>query len=331
MSSKRIQWPDLLKAFAITLVVIGHVVSTYDPRGYKAPIAEWIYSFHMPLFMMLSGMFFKYTLDKPFWLMIKIKCRTLLLPLLSWSIILIFFQLLVTTPLNEWSDVLKNWVLSGGPLRGYWYLKCLFLYLVVGYIAIVILNSEVAAAIATTALFLILPNVNFSRMMIVFFWLGYGYFAANKAITRKGWCFIVFMLIMIACYTNEWYIFTYLGANSVVSYCKFVIMGASASLFWILLFNIIFRQSYTNRAIRLFAWIGTVSLGIYCLHPLFYDPVIYLPILGNIHSHSTLIYLLWSIMTIVLCLPIIHLIMKSHILSFLLLGKRFTPEIDLSK
>lgn len=70
MTPKRIQWPDLLKAFAIILVVIGHVVSTYDSRGYNAPIALWIYSFHMPLFMMLSGMFFKYTLDKPFWPML---------------------------------------------------------------------------------------------------------------------------------------------------------------------------------------------------------------------------------------------------------------------
>lgn len=62
----RIQWPDLLKAFAITLVVIGHVISTYDSRGYHATIAEWIYSFHMPLFMMLSGMFFKYTFGNHF-------------------------------------------------------------------------------------------------------------------------------------------------------------------------------------------------------------------------------------------------------------------------
>ena len=280
----------------------------------------------MPLFMMLSGMFFKYTLDKPFWSMIKIKCRTLLLPLLSWSIILIVFQLLIATPLNEWSDVLKNWVLSGGPLRGYWYLKCLFLYLVVGYIAIVILKSEVAAAVATTALFLILPDVNFSRMMIVFFWLGYGYSVVNKLIINRKGCFAVFMAIMIACYINEWYKFTYLGVNSMIGYCKFVVMGASASLFWILLFNIIFRQSYTNRAIRLFAWIGTVSLGIYCLHPLFYDSAIYKPILGNIHGHPTLIYLLWSFVTIVVCLLIIHLILKSHILSFLLLGKKYTPN-----
>ena len=92
--SKRILWPDLLKAFAISLVVVGHIVTTFDAEHYDAPIARWIYSFHMPLFMMLSGMFFGYTLDKPFRSMFVTKCRTLLLPLLSWSLILLAFQVL---------------------------------------------------------------------------------------------------------------------------------------------------------------------------------------------------------------------------------------------
>lgn len=186
MQHTRIQWPDLLKAFAITLVVVGHVVSTYDYRSYNAPIAEWIYSFHMPLFMMLSGMFFKHTLDKPFWPMIKIKCRTLLLPLFSWSIILLLFQLFVATPFNEWVYGVKDWFSSGGPLRGYWYLKCLFLYLVIGYIAVKSLKNKLFAAVVTTALFLFLPNVNFSRMMIIFFWTGYGYSIVNQPNINRG-------------------------------------------------------------------------------------------------------------------------------------------------
>lgn len=186
MSLQRIQWPDLLKAFAIILVVIGHVVSTYDVRGYNAPIALWIYSFHMPLFMMLSGMFFKYTLDKPFGLMIKLKCRTLLLPLVSWSLILLGFQLVTVTPLNEWIENIKLWIIAGGPLRGYWYLKCLFLYLIIGYIAVKLLKNVYISAIITCSIFIILPNVNFSRMMIVFFWLGFCYSIVNQKISSWG-------------------------------------------------------------------------------------------------------------------------------------------------
>jgi fucose 4-O-acetylase-like acetyltransferase len=55
---KRVESLDIAKGFAILCVVIGHVVS----RG-TVPGAAWytelkfaIYSFHMPLFMALSGM-----------------------------------------------------------------------------------------------------------------------------------------------------------------------------------------------------------------------------------------------------------------------------------
>lgn len=53
---QRIVWIDELKAFAIILVVMGHVlISRFLPQ-----FAVWhdvIYSFHMPLFMFLSGLF----------------------------------------------------------------------------------------------------------------------------------------------------------------------------------------------------------------------------------------------------------------------------------
>jgi fucose 4-O-acetylase-like acetyltransferase len=57
--SRRLSELDMAKGTAMTLVVVGHVVS----RGDIAPGAEWyggmralIYLFHMPLFMVLSGM-----------------------------------------------------------------------------------------------------------------------------------------------------------------------------------------------------------------------------------------------------------------------------------
>lgn len=173
MSSKRIQWPDLLKAFAITLVVAGHIVSSYHPMHYQAPVAKWIYSFHMPLFMILSGMFFRYTLDKPFKPMLVEKCRRLLLPLVSWSVILLAVELAVTKPIDEWVNGFGNWIAAGGPLRGYWYLKCLFLYLIAGYLAVKMTKRTWLAALVTTGFFFVMPSVNFSRMMILYFWIGH--------------------------------------------------------------------------------------------------------------------------------------------------------------
>lgn len=52
MNKKRIQFIDLAKGFAILLVIIGHI----ETIPY---VKHLIYSFHMPLFFILSGYFFK--------------------------------------------------------------------------------------------------------------------------------------------------------------------------------------------------------------------------------------------------------------------------------
>lgn len=51
MSKDRILWLDTLKIMAIYLVVLGHIVST----TYQPDLKGIIYSFHMPLFFMISG------------------------------------------------------------------------------------------------------------------------------------------------------------------------------------------------------------------------------------------------------------------------------------
>lgn len=51
---RRVFYIDMLKAFAIVLVVFGHVYSVNDNLYY------WVYSFHVPLFFCLSGVFFHY-------------------------------------------------------------------------------------------------------------------------------------------------------------------------------------------------------------------------------------------------------------------------------
>ena len=48
---KRIDYLDIARGIAIILMVIGHAVS-----GYKRAI---IFSFHMPLFIIISGFFYK--------------------------------------------------------------------------------------------------------------------------------------------------------------------------------------------------------------------------------------------------------------------------------
>lgn len=74
MENKRIDFIDVAKGIGIILVVLGHLNSA------EQPIRNFIYSFHMPLFFILSGVFFN---DKTDFKTLLIKSiKTLLIPYL---------------------------------------------------------------------------------------------------------------------------------------------------------------------------------------------------------------------------------------------------------
>lgn len=57
--AERLPYIDNLKGFLILLVVIGHLSSYSDVSECKAAVAlsNFIYTFHMPLFLFCSGLF----------------------------------------------------------------------------------------------------------------------------------------------------------------------------------------------------------------------------------------------------------------------------------
>lgn len=59
MASKRLRYYDNIKFFLITTVVIGHAIDSYAVPLHRMAQAAFvfIYSFHMPLFIFLSGLF----------------------------------------------------------------------------------------------------------------------------------------------------------------------------------------------------------------------------------------------------------------------------------
>ena len=71
----------ILQCIAITLVVIGH-------SGGIMLFSEWfpIYSFHMPLFIFISGYFFKEENDTNLLMFIKKKFKRLMIPFFVWNL-----------------------------------------------------------------------------------------------------------------------------------------------------------------------------------------------------------------------------------------------------
>ena len=116
---KRVVWIDVAKALAIWLVVMGHVCQWRFPEAGKW-LADIIYTFHMPLFLFLSGLFAKKAIeaadeDHVVGYMMK-KSRQLLLPFMVW--------MLLWCGIKQDSPML---FLEGGFI--YWYLLTLFEFL----------------------------------------------------------------------------------------------------------------------------------------------------------------------------------------------------------
>lgn len=81
---KRVPYVDIAKGIGIILVVMGHNdFSLISPYAHKL-----IYSFHMPMFFFMSGMFFK--ADMPFLKFLKNRFHRVLKPFLA-ILLLIFF------------------------------------------------------------------------------------------------------------------------------------------------------------------------------------------------------------------------------------------------
>lgn len=85
---EREEWLDQLKGFSIFLVVYGHCIQYLGLSGtfWNNRIFQIIYSFHMSLFMMISGyLFYPFAKKYGFRKGIARKVKTILCPCLVWG------------------------------------------------------------------------------------------------------------------------------------------------------------------------------------------------------------------------------------------------------
>lgn len=138
MGTKRETWLDGLKGFAILLVILGHVLSGYldagtFPEAYYGfyYLRTWIYSFHMPLFFVISG----YTFTLAYYRDGQLQRQGFFRQLTNLGWLYVFFcvlqwgvKQLVPELVNEVYTVenLKHMLLE--PLGNFWYLYVLFIF-----------------------------------------------------------------------------------------------------------------------------------------------------------------------------------------------------------
>lgn len=125
MAKQRIAYIDFLKGFTILLVILGHCIQFNETDYWNNIVFRYIYSFHMPLFMFLSG----YVSYKAVLLSSTIKKRAiqLLVPFFIWPV----FRQILDLKAIDWSvygHIIQH------PEAGLWFLWSLFFITVFLYI-----------------------------------------------------------------------------------------------------------------------------------------------------------------------------------------------------
>lgn len=137
MKGKKIEWLSLLQGYSMLLVVVGHVTLTNIYNDPRTPIASFIevciYTFHMPLFVFISGWLFFFTClkkNKKFSDVLLSKLKRFGFPFLFFTlfttILKIIFPSLMNREVNV-QELLNTFVFfSSNPLGEMWFLVVLF-------------------------------------------------------------------------------------------------------------------------------------------------------------------------------------------------------------
>ncbi|HFF8942197.1 MULTISPECIES: acyltransferase family protein [Serratia] len=130
-------WVDYAKGIGIILVVFGHVNRGLYSAGIQLPGSFYqltdsvIYSFHMPLFFFLSGLFFTQSLERKGKTRFVIsKIDTIVYPYVIWSLLQGLVEVLLSRYTNNPSSLGDVLSLFTHPRAQFWFLYALFMVFV---------------------------------------------------------------------------------------------------------------------------------------------------------------------------------------------------------
>ena len=278
---------DLLKALAVSLVIVGHVIQYFVPNYDNSTLFRLIYSFHMPLFMVLSGYFARPGKSTD----MKIKFERIFLPFVIWSLICIYARYLQSPNSGDYKYLINHIVavFFSPDDGGLWFLWVLFLNFLVFYF-LTEKNLLVCSFVILLFLYLVgflthgtnILGLALFKWYYPFFVFGY-YLRANLSIfdkklkTRE----LLFVLIVTLVLFNQW------ERVSITTLFGFQINGAISrnlvTLFIKLLVAvgfivIIFSLRTKVYSFSYFRFFAVNSLGFYALQFLILDALLKLQI-----------------------------------------------------
>lgn len=328
--NNRLLYIDQLKGIAIFLVVFGHSIQNNTVESRNASLFEWIYSFHMPLFMFISGYIAQKTTKinsiSDYFIFLKKRSISLLIPYFIWPLFVLNFFFKKSTNVDMLD---KAWELITGwnPL---WYLKTLF-FLMLTYSVFYLLSNklnrkniifiDVLLVLAVIAILAILNPLRFfvseNSFFLYFIFFSGGVFISKYIVLSKlmlkQHVFTISLIIFIV--LSGWYDYTALtNQNKIIK--VIVAVSAIASLYYIV--QKIKWHPGVDKYVQL--W-GKNTIVIYTTHftiNWFFKGV---PLFSNLGLISLVIVnAVCSVIVITACMLIFKIVKLSPLLNFLLYG-----------
>ena len=335
---------DLLKFFAIYLVIWGHCIQyLVDSEAFDNPVFINIYSFHMPLFMMISGFFARKSLEnkRPSDIL-RNKFVELIVPcasiggvlLLIHSVKILFVDAVETTSFSTIFDTVI--------VKDLWFLKSLFCCFLLATLAFSN-KKHLALKVCFTILISFFLNFYMIKRMYLFFILGIVMSYNFEVIKRyaKLICtlsFVIFTLLLSG-YDKVIYL-TQIGdvkdalmstnvsiiTQAIGAYFYNIITGLTGCTTFITLFFLLDNKfSYKNKIVTSTAKIGQFTLGIYIMQYIILErnlPRFIQPDDSTFLSLNFIFIPFLAAIILTACYWITRLITRNRIMTFLLLGKR---------
>jgi len=276
-TKSRLAWVDYAKGIALILVAYRHILIGFERAGLPIHIVllkanEMFFSFRMPLFFILSGIFISKSLEKRGWLnLIKTKWQTLLYPYIIWCVIQITFQILFSKytnsdrTLHDYTYILTN----PDALDQMWYLFALFNVSTLYIILKSLLKIPSFAQLAVGIIFYFLSTIFNSGPIRDLFYF-YPFFALGDLVSdyllnKKFYpiyrSYALFFSILPAFIVSQWYFLQHedIEYTHIFQFAGVALIGCAFML------NICFILGKYDK-LNFLKIVGYHSLYIYILH-----------------------------------------------------------------
>ena len=309
---------DLLKAFAIYLVIWGHAIMHFQPHYEESICFQIIYSFHMPLFMMLSGYFATSSMKLGGAEFLTKKFRQLLLPCLSWGILC---WLVISSGLIEGRfDLEIGELFTGGWLGlkdNFWFLKSCFICYVLAWICKRAGKYQYVAFSGAWLLCSMQGHFNLSMMFpsFVFGMMLREKNAIEQILYKYRWLIVVIFLCMLVYRI-------YFDDNQ---YIVKLILGLSGAYSCYSLFkdgeNVLMLKPVSS----IFYRVGEKTLGIYVMQAITLEYLLPRYIQIDCLPITTIVIILpiCSILFLFIYYGMCNILSKSRMTAFLMLGTKY--------